>query len=257
MDKKLINNNDNSTIDNNRIVSDTDKGIVTSNKKCWYFVPKDKITEETQYDNGYYYTEDTITTRKKSVLSSSYYTDTNPVETSYTEKARYYFGLKDIKLFNSSKVNNSGIISGYIALSNLSYIIVNSVESGGENYSTEYYILDGLTEVSILPENQELAIKERLFYNTSLRFPVDSTVATTLYEDGVEISKNYLELTYDDYENHVYALTYKPSGDPYRYIPENTNVRVKIIIRCYNDESVSPNISGIVINKYGGKVEWN
>ena len=257
MDKKLINNNDNSTIDSNRIVSDTDKGIVTSNKKCWYFVPKDKITEEAQYDNGYYYTEDTITTRKKSVLSSSYYTDTNPVETSYTEKARYYFGLKDIKLFNSSKVSNSGIISGYIALSNLSYITVSSIESSGENYSTEYYILDGLTEVSILPENQELAVKERLFYNTSLRFPVDSTVATTLYEDGVEISKNYLELTYDDYENHVYALTYKPGSDPYRYIPENTNVRVKIIIRCYNDESVSPNISGIVINKYGGKVEWN
>lgn len=257
MDKKLINNNDNSTIDNNRIVSNTDKGIVTSNKKCWYFVPKDKITEETEYDNGYYYTYDTVSTRKKSVLSSSYYTDTNPVETSYTEKARYYFGLKDIKLFNSSKVNNSGIISGYIALSNLSYITVNSVESGGENYSTEYYILDGLTEVSILPENQELAVKERLFYNTSLRFPVDSTVATTLYEDGVEISKNYLELTYDDYENHIYALTYKPGGDPYRYIPENTNIRVKIIIRCYNDESISPNISGIIINKYGGKVEWN
>lgn len=257
MDKKLINNNDNSTIDNNRIVSNTDKGIVTSNKKCWYFVPKDKITEETEYDNGYYYTYDTVSTRKKSVLSSSYYTDTNPVETSYTEKARYYFGLKDIKLFNSSKVNNSGIISGYIALSNLSYITVNSVESGGENYSTEYYILDGLTEVSILPENQELVVKERLFYNTSLRFPVDSTVATTLYEDGVEISKNYLELTYDDYENHIYALTYKPGGDPYRYIPENTNIRVKIIIRCYNDESISPNISGIVINKYGGKVEWN
>lgn len=257
MDKKLINNNDNSTIDNNRIVSDTDKGIVTSNKKCWYFVPKDKITEEVQYDNGYYYTEDTVSTRKKSVLSSSYYTDTNPVETSYTEKARYYFGLKDIKLFNSSKVSNSGIISGYIALSNLSYITVSSVESGGENYSTEYYILDGLTEISVLPENQELAVKERLFYNTSLRFPVDFTVATTLYEDGVEISKNYLELTYDDYENHVYALTYKPGGDPYRYIPKNTNVRVKIIIRCYNDKSVSPNISGIVINKYGGKVEWN
>lgn len=257
MDKKLINNNDNSTIDNSRIVSNTDKGIVTSNKKCWYFVPKDKITEKTEYDNGYYYTYDTVSTRKKGVLSSSYYTDTNPVETSYTEKARYYFGLKDIKLFNSSKVNNSGIISGYIALSNLSYITVNSVESGGENYSTEYYILDGLTEVSVLPENQELAVKERLFYNTSLRFPVDSTVATTLYEDGVEISKNYLELTYDDYENHIYALTYKPGGDPYRYIPENTNVRVKIIIRCYNDESISPNISGIVINKYGGKVEWN
>lgn len=257
MDKKLINNNDNSTIDNNRIVSNTDKGIVTSNKKCWYFVPKDKITEETEYDNGYYYTYDTVSTRKKSVLSSSYYTDTNPVETSYTEKARYYFGLKDIKLFNSSKVNNSGIISGYIALSNLSYITVNSVENGGENYSTEYYILDGLTEVSVLPENQELAVKERLFYNTSLRFPVDSTVATTLYEDGVEISKNYLELTYDDYENHIYALTYKPGGNPYRYIPENINIRIKIIIRCYNDESISPNISGIVINKYGGKVEWN
>ena len=59
MDKKLINNNDNSTIDNSRIVSNTDKGIVTSNKKCWYFVPKDKITEETEYDNGYYYTYDT------------------------------------------------------------------------------------------------------------------------------------------------------------------------------------------------------
>ena len=257
MDKILTNTNDNSVIDQKRIISNTDKGIVTSNKKCWYFVPKDKINEENEYEDGYYFTSDSQISKQKADSTAKFYTKENEVESNYTEKARYYFGIKDIQLFNSQEKRVSGIISDYLNLNqNYAYISIYSIENNGQDYSVEYSILDGINEIPILPENITTAVKEKLFYNTSLRFNINTTTEPILYEDNIELNKSYLELSYEDFENHEYTLTYNTLGDNNKYIPANNNIKVKVIIRKIGDNFISPEIS-LGINKYGGEEAWN
>lgn len=257
MDKILTNTNDNSIIDQSRIISNTDKGIVTSNKKCWYFIPSDKVKSDNEYDNGYYYTNDSEITKKKSDSTAEFYIAENQIQNNYTEKARYYFGIKDIQLYNSKEKRVSGIVSDYLNLNqNYAYISLFTIEEDGTDYSIEYSILDGINEINILPENIDTVIKEKLFYNTPLRFNISNITNPVLYEDNIESSKNYLELTLDDFENHEYTLSYQTAEDDSKYIPSNNEIRVKVIIRAIGDNFVSPKIS-LGINKYGGEAAWN
>lgn len=259
METSLTNIKRKTPVDQSRITSENDKGIVITTRKSWQYIPKENITTSVSYDDGYYYNKENVPKLEKVIRTEAYNSSENPIETNYTEKARYRFGLKNVSFYNKKVNKVCGVISNYIYLNNYNYITLSVKETEGENAAVEYYILDGVSEIAILPEGQEKVIKEKLFYNMPTRFTVNQIYeAPILYEDGIESDRNYLELSLDDYENHEYTLTYIPGGDPYKYIPENPNIRVKVILRGYSDTNYTPiKIKGIVINKYGGDPDWN
>lgn len=247
------------TINNDNIVKRSDKGLVISNKNCWKFIPKENLQTTDTYEDGYYYTAEDTAKLKKSVKTEPFIVNQNKIENSYVEKMYYYFGLKNLKLSTIQKNKTAGFVSKYIALTNFSYITISVNATSGSNAGIEYYIIDGIDEIPLLPENESRVVMEKLFYNIPTRFTVNNkNEEPVLYEDGKLSDKIYSELTSDDYENHEYALTYKPGEEYNKYTPQNDQIKVKIIFRGYDMENYeSIVINSIVINKYGGSVEWN
>ena len=262
----LIDNKNNSVIDSERIVKESNKGVVYTDKKSWHYVPKDNISEQNEYKDGYYYNKENNIELEKAAKTSSFLTDENPIQDNYIEKAQYIFGLNNLK-FSQVKYNEvCGIESNYIYLGNYNYITlsvkIKHLYDTKSNYSVEYSIIDGNIEQPIIPEEDNRTF-EKLFYNMNTRFVVDQTTDTPvlykydIYNKELTIieNKSYTELTAEDFNSNDYYLDYKPAGDAHKYIPENNNIKIKAIFRNLDELGYST-IESLTINKYGGAVEW-
>lgn len=253
----LTDNKNNTIIDSDRIISNNDKGIVVTNKKSWHFIPKQNITEQEEYKDGYYYNQEDNTTLKSSTRTEEYILKENPIDTDYIEKSRYMFGFKNLKFANVKYDYTAGIISDYIDLDQYNYITISDSNELSLDYSIEYSILDGSLEIPILPEDQTKTF-EKLFYNIDPRFVLIDTPVLYQYDKNsktlTEIERNYTELSFDDFSNYDYYIEYTPGGETHKYIPENNNIRIKIIYRNLTDNNLY--ISSVVLKKYGGGPDW-
>ena len=263
----LTNNKNNTIIDSDRIVYESDKGIVVTNKKAWRYIPNENISSQEEYQDGYYYNQEGAAVLNKATRTEEYNLAENIINTNYIEKSSYIFGLASVELANVNIHDVSGITSDYIELGSYNYITIShSIENVEDytDYSVEYSILDGTIEFPIVPETEN-HVFEKLFFNTSTRFSIDMVTDTPLLYQynkldksiSVVENKSYTELTVEDYNNYDYYLYYKPGGEYHKYIPENSNIRLKIILRNLNKDGTFCILKSVIINKYGGAVEWN
>lgn len=257
MSTTTINNTlKNTEIDSDRIVSNNENGIVSSNKKCWFFVPASNLSETQEYENGLYYNTEDVVEVKEQSTPESFLINSNDPENNYIGKAQYKFGFKIVSKKIIETYNEGAMISKEINLGNFSYITL-EVDQECQNCSVEYYIVSGTTETSILPYGTEEVDYEKLFYNFPTRFTINqSTKNPVLYEDNVQSERNYIDLSYDDYEKHNYFLSYIPGGDNTQIIPSSKYIKLKIIIRKYDDNAKFI-LNSAIINKFGGALEWN
>ena len=77
-----------------------------------------------------------------------------------------------------------------------------------------------------------------------------------LYEDNIQSERNMSDLTNSDYELHDYHLSYIPGGDATKVIPTTQQIKIKVIIRKY-DNNAKCLIKNVTVNKFGGALEWN
>ena len=75
-------------------------------------------------------------------------------------------------------------------------------------------------------------------------------------EDNIQVERSFSELTSQDFEQHDYYLSYIPGGDNNKIIPTTEKIKIKIIIRKYNNDARCL-IKNVTINKFGGALEWN
>lgn len=252
----IKNNLLNKEIDSSRIVSENNNGIIYTSKKSWYFVPNDQVTKEEQVEDGYFYNVENIANLDKKKSVDNYLNNPNEIEDVYVEKAQYKLCFEILDSYVLEPKKTSAIISKSINLNNFSYITL-SVSEELEDVSVEYYIVSGNTETSILPENNIKIEKEKLFYNLPTRFVINqSEQAPILYENDIQIEREYTDLTFKDFESNDYYLTYIVGEDPYKIIPTTSNIKLKIIFRSRSSKAWAK-IKNVVINKYGGTLEWN
>lgn len=244
----------NNIIDSSRIINQDKNGVIFTNKKCWNFVPGKDIETTKKDVDKYYKEEDTIIppeNRQSERLVAEKY-DGN---SSYISKACYNFGLRFNSTYNLKSIGESVIVSSEINLGVFSYITL-SVDEKIKNAAAEYYIISGNTEIPILPEGTEKIEKEKLFYNIPTRFIINNAVsAPMIFEENTQIEKEYNNITFEEFEKHHYYISYVPGGECIKIIPKNKTVKLKIIIRKFQEDSFC-SLSNITINKYGGKLTW-
>lgn len=254
----LIDKETGKEIETGRIFSDTDNGIVVTNANCWKYIPKEKIESRADIKNTDHYSKETADKLVKAPRAKEICSKDNLIIDSYTEKARYMFGVKGLSFCNRKSSKTSAAISSSIDVSDASYITISVHEEPSYNSSVEYYILDGTVETPILPEGIEYIENEKLFYNLPTRFMIDKTDnMLTLHKNGAVTEEDYNTLTFESLESSEYTISYKPIGETHKYIPENDCIRIKVIIRNYTDIFSPAVISRLTINKYGGGLSWS
>lgn len=247
MNTVYINKNTNNIVDPNSIISYSEDDIIVNNSNCWQLIPHKDLEKQKIYTE--YFPEENVPTKYERTEQYAFYTD----------NLQYHVGFADFVVCTRKPAESSGIVSKEISVDNVSYLTVTGDVIG--DGSVEYWILDGANEIPLLPENSNTVYKEKLFcdLNTetvTTRFPIDQVqgIKPVLYEDNIALNKDYKELQPEDFNNHIYYLTYTAAGNSQKYIPYTNKVRLKIIVRQYTNEPVF--VKHIMLHKYGGSVLW-
>lgn len=253
METIYINKKTKGIINPSSILHNDDEKIIVTNTNCWQLIPKKDIEIQNTYSE--YFPEERIPQPME--FPDAALIDPDFSSNTYTHKAIYEFGFKDFSVCTRYPNGSSGIISKTISVDNTDYISLDAEISGEEHGSVEFWIIDGISEIPILPKRSKTVQKEKLFYGLNTRFPIDLVQGITpvIYEDDIVTGKDYTLLTAEDFLHHTYCMTYTAAGDPYACIPASQKVRIKIIVRQY--DNVPVRIDHVVVYRHGGSVIWN
>lgn len=179
-------------------------------------------------------------------------------EANIVDKKKYYyylFGIDNLSLQYVDKEDVSCFVSKDVKVGTLEdqeYFAIDADYSCVEG-SVEFYIMDGTTEIAILPEGETQVIEEKLFYKVGTRFTPDTSCPIKIYKDG-SLTKETLNTAINDPDGG-YTATYTPLDAFSIDSLKNSTVTLKAIIRSYNKNYI-PFIKSIAIKKYGGGAIW-
>lgn len=168
----------------------------------------------------------------------------------------YLFGIDSIDIKNIIQEKDSCFISESINIGSLKeneYIQLHVEEIIDENAVVEYSILDGNSEIPILPYGQKIIVNEKLFATQPLRFTQDHSLAYTIKKDGISV-----DISADDAKSQIlnrFSIDYFPEKK-YNYTAINNNIKIKATIRNYSNTINNSYIRTMKIRKYGGDVLW-
>lgn len=175
------------------------------------------------------------------------------------DKSKYYyylFGIDNLEISYSTVNKESVFISKEINIGSLNeneYITLQASDSI-ERGDVEYYIIDGTTNIPILPEDKHEIINEKIFYKTETRFPCDITKPIVIKKNGEEVNITLYQAINTNTAEDIYTVSYTPIINNVSKL-NNDKIKIKAIIRNY-DENFYSFIKGINIKKYGGGKLW-
>lgn len=176
--------------------------------------------------------------------------------TSILEKSmyNYMFGIDSIAIKYIEQEQDSCFISQQININELAdgeYIQLHVDEVLDEDTTIEYSILDGDVEIPALPFGSKIIKNERIFNALPLRFNQDYSLAMTIKKDGITT-----DISLDDAKTQLlsrFSVDYFPEEN-YNYMPINSSIRIKAVIRSYKNTTNNSYLKAIKIRKYGGDV---
>lgn len=172
------------------------------------------------------------------------------------KKYNYLFGIDKVNIGNSIRPENSCFVSNEIEIGFLNeedYIQLSAKYDIGLNGSIEFYIIDGSNIKPILPIEENQVIDEKIFTGFKTRFSIDSTKNIIIKENGI-ISSLSLEEVYNSEKTNL-TITYTPINS-YSVKTENHSIKIKAILRLYDNNTAAPYIKEIAIKKFGGSTLW-
>lgn len=236
-----------------------------------YKINKDKMTDNTWDNIKEYEYNDLINAttqievdelieiiRGDDVISFASDDNKNVKNVESINKYTYRFGLDYLNLSYVEQYNESCFMSDEIHVGRFNsneYLNINTEFSSLESTSIEFYIVDGNKEVPILPLSLDKIKNEKIFTGMNLRFDQG-------YDDDYAIRKDgyVINMSLDDAISQMtgnYSVDYTPNATTcYSYTPINTSIKVKAILRKYNDFAEMPYIESIKIRKFGGAAPW-
>ena len=172
-------------------------------------------------------------------------------------KYTYRFGLDYFTLHNVERYNESCFMSEEIQVGKMKdteYLNINSDFISADSTDVEFYIVDGNQEIPILPLSKDKIENEKIFTGLPLRFNTDDN------EFVVRKNGYVINMDLEDAKNQIsgdYSVDYTPNKEYcYSYTPINTSIKVKAVLRRYNDFAEMPYIKSIKIRKFGGAAPW-
>lgn len=223
-------------IDSSLVTNETEGGLVYYDDGCWKFLQKG-MYKSVEDDGTANYSAATHVTLSMDEMVKAEDTQT-ATHKYYTE----YFGLNDFvaqnKIFTTSAVISTDIS---VNISKPLKLKVDIVEKPKTSY--EFYIIDGDIETPIIPEEQKKIEHEKVFYNLPPRMDGTNYIYYRNFEQ-VSLSKPTMNDYFDT--GVLYTVSYTPNSKYYRYTPKSNTVKIKTIIRVYND-TVTPEISGLTL----------
>ena len=239
------------TVDKDKIASTKSGGVLITGDEVGNFtyVPGREIT--------YTPAESTISLEGPQ-KPLSYGSRADTIDNSNQEIVRrtvYDFGIDAITARYTSPKPISGFVSQPIDIGPCSYITLSVKTAGRLDGRTEFSIIDGSSEVPILPEEMEQQIMyEKLFPGMQTRFSIDTDKNYTIFKDNIPTSLTYEEIQTMSLDDGEYSITYVSRGE-HKYVPANEQVRLKVIARCTNNKPVP--IKAMTIKRFGGEMPWH
>ena len=175
------------------------------------------------------------------------------------QKSLFVFGIDKINIQNNKFNQTCCHITQDINIGLLDenvYIELMAHYNCGNNASVEFYIIDGNNEIPILPKSDVLVNNEKIFFGQSTRFLIDYEyyAAPIIKKDGEVDQTLTLQNAIKD-PIGKYTIQYKPLN-AYQYKPSSSLLKVKTILRVYNDYDAIPYVDNIKIMKYGRGTLW-
>lgn len=247
---EILNTITNKKIDNAKILSSDDYGVIESigSGSALRFTPKDIVN-----------TNNAVTSeelQKVKIPDLPVGPDINPYDVSlpdysenYINGRKYLFGIDKLEISQSVPSEVNGFISNSIDIENCSYIEL-AVKTEGTT-EVEYSIIDGLKETPILPIDQLTVVHEKLFYKLDTRFTPDTSEKITIYKNDKETKYQYSQIKDLALNDGRYTISYTPLKTAHIYYPQNNKIKVKVIQRTQNGR-IPSRIQSMVIIKHGG-----
>lgn len=161
----------------------------------------------------------------------------------------YFLGLDKLEAKYVAQEKNCIRIMKDIDVTSAEWIELDVDDYIPDKASIEYYIIDGEKEVPILPNNRKEMKDEKLFPNISTLFEVKGDNYVIKKDGDIVPSK------LDEIKNNrdaIYSITYSVDGQN-RYKPTSNKVKIKVILRTYDDTSDAPYIKNINVKIFGGE----
>lgn len=249
------NTDTNNLIKENQILQDTENGVVITLQNNWKLIPEQSLKSDNKPEG--YFTDEAPVLKEQKKDSDPHLIYSDTADSVYTEQSERRYGFTGLKIGTKQTAPVSGVCSDPIRIDRASYITIKADISGEENGSVEISVIDNMDEIPILWNNNWTVHKERLFSEQPTRFLIDQEQKIVLYEDNRISKKEYTKLSVDDFQNHVYAITYTTAKNPCLYYPLSDVIRVKILIRQYRDAEPYVTVENLVIQQYGVSPQWN
>lgn len=161
------------------------------------------------------------------------------------------FGINNVIIQSNVYKDTSAFVSKDIKISMVYNISLKADYYEGEAGSIEFYIIDGIKEVPIRPINNNSIQNEKCFYGLLPRFNSDKYI----FYENFKRNENIVSINDIDFSSgNIFTVNYTPSDDSDMfYMPSNSSIKIKAILRSYNSTSVPPYIKSLCIieNKNG------
>ena len=231
-------------LDKDKIVSNDVNGIVYYDNYVWKFIPADKIrTEKVENETVPINIE-----RYTKELSSKKVTD--PLKPDLDESVThtfygYYFGLSEATAALREYYENSSFVSDPILTEPGEIYALDADYVQPYKTSVEFYIIDGIKEIPILPLGKTSIQNEKLFFNMPLRFSADDS--PIIYRDFVAVADTLESVSFNT--NSLLTANYAASEKSQYIRVTDSFVRVKAILRCYKGAEQPPMIKSMILQK--------
>lgn len=230
-------------ISSDRSVKETGKGLMYYQDGCWKFLSKDEYQEydeavETLASGGTLSYEDVgidelINTDSLKTKQYKYYTS--------------YFGLNRLDIKYKKFIKTSGCVSDDIQVYKGIPLKLKLSKIIPDYTSVEFSVIDGEKETPITPCGDNIVTNEKVFFNIRPRMTADGTY--NYYRNFVKIN-NFTGTEEDIFDSDVlYTVSYTADSSYQIYIPQNTTVKLKTVIRIYKDNVISPQIIAPVLTQ--------
>ena len=218
------------------IISETPEGITYFNGDTWVYVNAENVEPITAANETIIkYVDEAGNVLSSNVIEST--KDTLETENEFA----YYFGITSMAAFNKKYLPVCAFISDPISISGRKKLVLEADFTEGDNGSIEFSIIEGTSEIPIVPKGVKTIHNEKLFFDVPLRFGAkDCKLYKNFKYTGA--STKTANFTLGD----IYTVDYTPT-DGFEYQPKKSEVKIKVIMRMYDPDGVPPQINQLKI----------